>query len=383
MQVIHAGQVFPANFSRSLFLAGPTPRRAELRSWRPEAIAALADAGFDGVIFVPEPADSRRPADYDAQIEWELDAMRRSDLVAFWVPADKEDMPALTTRVEFGLQANTGKAVLGIPRGAYKTAYIEKLADITGIPRAGSLGQLSELAMRQLGPGAERAGAETLVPLEIWRARHFRDWYGSQRAAGHALVDVPSVEWTVRSGSKRYPLFCALHVVMRICGEERLKSNERVIIRPSISSVAAYCPGADPGLDRFVLVKEYRSCVMNPRGFVFELPGGASLHDDEDPIELGLQELREETGISLTRDRVRPIAQHQIAANLVANRALLLEARLSGEEMEAVERLAGTVAGNVQSESERTELCVRTRREIMEGDFTDWSTRGMLAMVGR
>ena len=37
---------------KSIFLAGPTPRDAETKSWRPETIKLLT--GFDGTIFVPE-----------------------------------------------------------------------------------------------------------------------------------------------------------------------------------------------------------------------------------------------------------------------------------------------------------------------------------------
>ena len=33
----------------------------------------------------------------------------------------------------------------------------------------------------------------------------------------------------------------------------------------------------------------------------------------------------------------------------------------------------------VAKEQERTHLCVLTRKEIEEGNFVDWATRGMIA----
>ena len=42
------------SLKKSIFLAGPTPRSKEVKSWRPEAIRLLKEKGFDGVVFVPE-----------------------------------------------------------------------------------------------------------------------------------------------------------------------------------------------------------------------------------------------------------------------------------------------------------------------------------------
>src|SRR4051812_29076026 len=38
MQVVYVGQEFPSHFTKSIMLAGPTPREAHVPSWRPEAI---------------------------------------------------------------------------------------------------------------------------------------------------------------------------------------------------------------------------------------------------------------------------------------------------------------------------------------------------------
>lgn len=56
MEVIYALEDMPDTFTKSIFLAGPTPRnKDEVESWRPDALKILEDKGFDGVVFIPEP----------------------------------------------------------------------------------------------------------------------------------------------------------------------------------------------------------------------------------------------------------------------------------------------------------------------------------------
>ena len=39
---------------KSIFLAGPTPRGENAKSWRVDACKKLEELGFDGVVYVPE-----------------------------------------------------------------------------------------------------------------------------------------------------------------------------------------------------------------------------------------------------------------------------------------------------------------------------------------
>jgi hypothetical protein len=57
--VVYALEEPPAIFAKSIFLAGPTPRRPEVASWRPDALRILQEAGYDGVVFVPEDRSGR------------------------------------------------------------------------------------------------------------------------------------------------------------------------------------------------------------------------------------------------------------------------------------------------------------------------------------
>jgi hypothetical protein len=155
-----------------------------------------------------------------------------------------------------------------------------------------------------------------------------------------------------------------------------------VIIRPSISTIAAFCPAEnkDEDADRFVIIKEFRSTVENADGFVYELPGGASLKPNVDMLLNGQKELKQETGVEIPLDKFAVVGRYQMAATMVANTALLLKAELTAEEMNAIAAKSGEQHGNA-NETERTYLYVMTRKEIMEGNKVDLVTRGMVALV--
>jgi hypothetical protein len=337
---------------------------------------------YDGVVFLPESQDGQRQGDYDQQMAWELEAMRRSDVLLFWVPAKREALPAYTTRVEFGFQVHSGKVILGMPQDAYETRYMKKLAQLYRLTSHQTLSETVTAALTKVGEGAERAGAECLVPLDIWRAPHFQEWYAAQRTAGHTLVDVPNIEWVFRVGKDRlFPLFIALHVAISVRGESRIKANEAVIIRPSLMTVCAYCPGDTKAQDRFILVKEYRTSVMNPAGFVFELPGGSSVRRGMDPLAVAMDELAQETGIQLPQKRFRVLGRRQIAATMIANESLLFVVQLDPSEMDAIAARQGEIHGNT-AETEYTSLYVFTRQQLMESQFVDYATLGQIALVG-
>jgi 8-oxo-dGTP pyrophosphatase MutT (NUDIX family) len=172
-----------------------------------------------------------------------------------------------------------------------------------------------------------------------------------------------------------------LHVSIAVRGEDRVKSNEAVIIRPSIATVAAWSPGPTRADDRFVLVKEYRTPAMNADGFVYEFPGGSSLKPSAEPIDVGIDELEGETGLRLPRERFRIVARRQLAATVVAHHSLLLAAQLTTAEMDELTRREGLAHGDA-SETERTYLCVRTRRQIIEAGLVDFVTLGQMSLIG-
>lgn len=121
--------------AKSIFLAGPTPRAANVQSWRPQALDILRnDLAFEGTVLVPEAEDGRPHNEYDHQLSWEWEALNQATIVVFWVPRDLETMPAFTTNVEFGFLIASGKVVLGAPVGAKKMGYLWALARRYNVP---------------------------------------------------------------------------------------------------------------------------------------------------------------------------------------------------------------------------------------------------------
>lgn len=161
MNVVYALQPL----AKSIFLAGPTPRPPkpgdeQVPSWRPEAVRILGDdLGFTGTVFVPESADGKPHDEYDHQLSWEWEGLDQSTIAVFWVPRVPENMPAMTTNVEFGMLVNSGKLVLGAPPSAVKMGYLKALAERFNIPVFDSLHSTLQEAVRRTQQSYGRFGA--------------------------------------------------------------------------------------------------------------------------------------------------------------------------------------------------------------------------------
>src|SRR5262249_52613390 len=142
-------------------------------------------AGFDGAVFVPEPASGARAPEYDDQVEWERQGLSLADRILFWVPRDLETMPAFTTNVEFGRWCTSGKIVRGPPPGAPKNKYLAWLAGVESVPVHGNLPAAVADALDGWAEAPERSGGERHVPLHVWNTDSFQAWYQSLRAAGN------------------------------------------------------------------------------------------------------------------------------------------------------------------------------------------------------
>jgi len=136
MEIVYSGE----EISSSVFLAGPTPRRKEVVSWRPEAIKIFERLNFNGVIYYPE---DRFGNDFEFnknnQIEWEQRCLNISSVILFWIPRDIKSMPGFTTNLEFGRYMDSGKIVLGVPDSASKMSWIKYHTKKIGIPIYDSL----------------------------------------------------------------------------------------------------------------------------------------------------------------------------------------------------------------------------------------------------
>ncbi len=374
MQVVYAREAFPESLTRSIFLAGPTPRSPDLPSWRPAALGELARLGFDGAVFVPEPRDGAWAPGYEEQIAWEEAGLHRADVILFWVPRDMKTLPGLTTNVEWGAWAGSGKVVFGAPEGAAHVGYLLHYAQEHRAPIARDLAGVAAAAVHLAGAGELRSGGECEVPLHVWRHPTFRAWYATQRRAGHHL-EAARVLWSYFAGPERRFFFAwALRVTLHVPREDRRKS-EVVIGRTDVASVVLYRPGPTLLDTEVVLVREVRIPARTTDGMVHELPGGSAWDGKEEPESVARHEVEEETGF-------RPGALHavearHVAATLLAHQAALFSGELSEAEVAAIRAGAGEAHGLVE-DGERTYTEVRTVRELLADGRVDWSTLGMI-----
>jgi 8-oxo-dGTP pyrophosphatase MutT (NUDIX family) len=392
MQVVYANQTPPTSWKSAIFLAGPTPRKDTLLpSWRPEALRYLKEAGYDGVVFVPEDEDGTWAHNYDDQIEWEELCLNLADIIVFWIPRELTHMPAFTTNDEWGYwkAKDPLKLILGTPPDAPKVRYQRYYAEKLHIPMANNLRDLCALAYvfttkeewhTPIGINRVRTGGERFVPLHIWRTPTFQSWYEQLRLAGNTLLSA-KVEWVQRLRPRsRTTFYWVLHVDVYIAAEGRNKVNEVVIGRPDISSVLIYEKKPNLLDSRVLLVKEFRSAVNNKSGYILELPGGSSITGNDNPLTVAIGECHEEVGLEFSPERFIRRQSRQLAATGLSHRSHLFSVEVSETEMDDIVRQTGVIRG-VESETERTWSLVMTYREILADTSVDWSMLGMITSV--
>ena len=128
MKVIYSDQKLPDKIDKySIFLAGPTPRSKDVKSWRPLALEILEKEKWWGEVYVPERQDRTYKCSYEDQVEWEKKALDNSSVIVFWIPCNMKNMPALTTRTEFGRYVGRGRDSIfyGRPSDAEKCRYLD------------------------------------------------------------------------------------------------------------------------------------------------------------------------------------------------------------------------------------------------------------------
>lgn len=381
MEIVYAREPLPASWSASIFLAGPTPRGPEPPSWRPDAVRLLRDAGFDGVVFVPEDADGAWRGSYIDQVAWERDALQAADVILFWVPRELTQMPAFTTNVEFGIWASSGKIVLGHPAKAPKCRYLSWLAREHRAPIAHTLRATVAAAIALLGAPVHRTGGERLVPLRVWRTPAFQSWLAAQQAAGNRL-DHANVLWSFQPSRASMPFAWIVQVSVWVGAEQRHKTNEWVFARSDISAAVLHGPIADDWRQtEIVLVREFRSPVRTPDGYVHELPGGSAYDPQLSAQDVAAEEIAEETGLHLAAERLTPRGSRQLAGTLSAHHGHLFSAALTRAELDEVRETAaaGTVFG--VGDSERTVVELWTVGALMTDPRVDWSTLGMVLSI--
>ena len=374
MRTIYAGESFPTSMTKSLFLAGPSPRNSDHHNWRAEAIQILQQRGYDGDVYLPLPRDGIFPEDYIGHVDWEQNAMERSDIVVFWIPRDLEDLPGFSTNVEFGQKCSNRNIVLGYPEGAPKTKFLQFLAEKNLVKTAHTLEHTLQLTLDELGDGALREGGECQVPLYLWKTPHFADWLQSQKSAGNRL-DGCQVKMAFGVGpNKSFLLYWSAHVDIYVAAEGRNKSNEVVVSRPDISQTVGYQLADNLHESKVVLIREFRSTARTHDGFIREVPGGSGFRE-ESPIENAASEFHVETGLRVDKNRFRNIGTRQLSATSTAHQAHVFAVELTKDEISI---LQNTGTHGDKSETELTYVEVFTVAELLEKPITDWCNLGMI-----
>jgi 8-oxo-dGTP pyrophosphatase MutT (NUDIX family) len=377
-EIVYAREPFPTAVKKTIFLAGPTPRKDGDEGWRNEALGILREMGYDGHVFVPEPRDGKWLDNYETQIEWEEEGLNRADVIAFWVPRSFPTMMALTTNIEWGEWKGSGKAVWGAPDEAVNVRYPTYYAKKLGIPVERTLRNTLLMAIDRLGDGAPREGGECQVPLHIWKRKEFELWLKSQKSAGNRLEGA-RVVWGFFP-KPRY-LFCyAIHVNVFVAAENRYKSNEIIIARPDVSATLLYRLAPNLWDTKVVLVREFRSTARNEESFVYELPGGSSVDELSNPLGVAAEEVKEELGLELDYTRFDRHETRQINATFSIHRCTLFTCELTSDEIQKLEADSGP-HGNHVTDSEMTYVAIKTLKEIASEQLVDWAQLGMIFSV--
>lgn len=383
MRIVYSNETAPDSFTKSIFLAGPTPRKASVKSWRPDALKILTDKKYDGVVFVPEFRGGKKPDGwtYEEQCKWEHKCLDMADIILFWVPRNLRTMPAFTTNVEFGIYAHSGKIVLGSPKNAPKMSYFKFMSDKFAIPRFNSLESTLSHALEIIGEGAERAGGECTVPLKLWRTQSFRSWHAAKTKAGHKLLNA-RVDFLILKGKKRDWVYAwGMQADISVFGENRRKHNESVISRPDISTVLMFRKEENIMDSVIVLVREFRSSASTKDGFIWELPGGSSA-SKETPLESAFHEVFEETGLEMENNNLSFCGARQLAGTFSAHKAYLYAYPLNADEINWLKKQKNLPHGaDFEGTGERTYVELKTLKEIMYNGLLDWSNIGMILSV--
>ena len=109
---------------KSIYLAGPTQNKEE---WKEEAVQILSKLGFDGIVYVPEPHVNEINVDYNNQVSWEIEALKDSSVIVFWIPSDTKIMPSTNINFGYWISKNKDKVIYGRSKRTEESMYLDWL----------------------------------------------------------------------------------------------------------------------------------------------------------------------------------------------------------------------------------------------------------------
>jgi hypothetical protein len=381
MNIVYAGEEIPKRIIKSIFLAGPTPRSNNVKSWRVEALEILEKLNYDGTVFIPEARNGEKYPDYDEQINWESTMMNLCDCILFWIDRQMRtdfEMIGLTTNVEFGEWFKSGKVVLGFPKDAPKNTYLEKRFKELQLSTTYTLEDTIKNAVELIGEGADRKDGETYVPSYIFSTPMFQSWYKSQLEVGNELRYAKlNYVFAMPKAKKVFLWILGVHVWIK--DEDRIKENEFLISRTDTCDVLLYYKKPKLEDTIIILTKEFRSPVNNSEGYIYELPGGSSIKPEEN-IDVIYDEVKEELGIDLVKNRFNFEESRQVMGTLSVHKSHLYSVELNDEDLNIIKEAAKTTHG-VTEDTELTYIEIKTLKEIMSNNLLDWANIGKILNI--
>lgn len=389
MEIVYYGSDLPEKITKSIFLGGCSTRNLkEVPSWRPDALQILEDAGFDGVVFVPEFKDpENKLLSYSEIIEWEDEHLNIADAILFHIPRDlsldSNGDPknlGLTTNIEFGRWDDSGKIFLSIPEDAEKVSYVKYYADKFKVKISDNLTDAFSNIFDYLENGATRTAGERCIPLYIWNLSSFQNWYKSQTKSGNKLT-YAKVLWSYRSEYKDPVFFWVLQTSIYVKEEDRIVENEFVISRTDISSVLLWKKNLPIGDSEIVLLKEFRPSLVTKDSFMRGMPSGSSPSEEDSMTKAAIQEIQEETSFYLDPTRLKKHMARQMMPTMAANKSYFFSAKISDEELNWFKSQKNVVHGNHEF-GEKTYIEVYKMKDILANKIElDWSTLGQILFV--
>lgn len=148
---VRSPQPLPDDGRLSVFLAGSIDMGGS-DDWQARVARELAD---EGVVLLNPRREDWNPAwkpvaqepEFRRQVEWELAALQRADLILMYLQPGSQSPISL---LELGLHAGSGKLLLACPEGFWRKGNVDITADRYGVPRYESLPALIEAVRERL-----------------------------------------------------------------------------------------------------------------------------------------------------------------------------------------------------------------------------------------
>ncbi|MEI2431585.1 nucleoside 2-deoxyribosyltransferase domain-containing protein [Lysobacter yananisis] len=150
-QLVRSPQPVPADDRLKVFLAGSIDMGGTT-DWQAQLARELAD---EGVVLLNPRREDWNPAwkpvaeepEFRRQVEWELTALQRADVIAMYLAPGSQ---APVSLLELGLHAGSDKVLLACPDGFWRKGNVDIVAQRYGIPSYDSLPALAQAVRARL-----------------------------------------------------------------------------------------------------------------------------------------------------------------------------------------------------------------------------------------